>query len=64
MAQVRDLFNPKAGELRIRNDPKQGFYVEKLTRNAVANISSINKVSLLLRLLMVTMKPSLPSHLN
>ena len=45
--QVRDLFNPKAGELKIRNDPKKGFYVEKLTRNAVANVSSINKVSVL-----------------
>jgi hypothetical protein len=43
-SQVRDLFNPKLGELKIRNDPKRGFFVENLTRNAVASVSSINKV--------------------
>ena len=44
MEKIRDLFDPKAGDLKIRNDPKKGFYVETLTRNAVANYASIDKL--------------------
>ncbi len=44
VVQVKDLFNPTAGELKIRNDPKKGFYVEGLTKNAVADYESISKV--------------------
>jgi len=44
MEKVRDLFNPHAGELKIRNDPKKGFFVEGLTQNAVADYESISKV--------------------
>ena len=44
MEKIRDLFNPKAGDLKIRNDPKKGFYVESLTRNAVGNYASIDKL--------------------
>jgi kinesin family protein 1 len=44
MEKIRDLFDPKAADLKIRNDPKKGFYVETLTRNAVANYASIDKL--------------------
>ena len=45
MEKVRDLFNPKRGEnLKIRNNPKTGFYVEKLTRNAVADFTMVEKL--------------------
>jgi kinesin family member 1 len=43
MEKTRDLFNPGAGELKIRNDPKKGFFVEGLTTNAVADYSSISQ---------------------
>lgn len=46
MEKIRDLFNPGAGELKIRNDPKKGFFVEGLTQNAVGDYESISKVSL------------------
>jgi hypothetical protein len=45
MEKVKDLFNPGAGELKIRNDPKKGFFVEALTQNAVADYESVSKVS-------------------
>lgn len=41
--EVRDLFAPKAGALRVR-EGKSGFYVENLTRNAVADYDSISKL--------------------
>jgi len=44
MEKVKDLFNPSAGELKIRNDPKKGFFVEGLTQNAVADYESISKL--------------------
>lgn len=43
--QIRDLFNPKAGDnLKIRNNPKTGFYVEKLTRSAVGNFKMVEQL--------------------
>lgn len=45
MEKVRDLFNPKRGEnLKIRNDPKIGFYVQDLTKNAVADYRMVEKL--------------------
>jgi hypothetical protein len=44
MEKTRDLFNPGSGELKIRNDPKKGFFVEALTQNAVGDYESIAKV--------------------
>lgn len=44
MEKTRDLFNTSAGELKIRNDPKKGFFVEGLTQNAVGDYDSISKV--------------------
>lgn len=36
MEKVRDLFNPAAGDsLKIRNDPKKGFYIADLSKMAV-----------------------------
>ena len=43
--QVRDLFNPSAGDnLAVREDKKIGFYVKDLTKNAVANYEQVEKV--------------------
>lgn len=44
MEKTRDLFNPGPGDLKIRNDPKRGFFVEGLTQNAVGDYESIAKV--------------------
>lgn len=44
MEKVRDLFNPNAGYLKVRNHPKVGFYVEKLSKNAVATFEQVEKV--------------------
>jgi hypothetical protein len=41
---VRDLLAPGGGELRIRNDPKKGFFVEGLSANAVADYASISQL--------------------
>ncbi len=49
MEKVKDLFNTGAGELKIRNNPKKGFYVENLTMNAVSDYKSINNVSSAMR---------------
>lgn len=44
-AQIRDLFNPTDGvDLKVRNHPKLGFYVQDLTRNAVSNYEQISDV--------------------
>ena len=44
MEKVKDLFNPKAGELKVRLNPAKGFYVDNLTRNAVADFATISKL--------------------
>ena len=44
MERIKDLFAPAAGELKVRHDPKKGFFVENLTRNAVADAASITKL--------------------
>ena len=43
MERVKDLMapNPNAGELRVRNSPTKGFYVDGLSRCAVADAASI-----------------------
>ena len=41
MEKTRDLLNPSAGDLKVRNDVKKGFFVEGLTANAVADYASI-----------------------
>ncbi|XP_021365706.1 kinesin-like protein KIF28P isoform X2 [Mizuhopecten yessoensis] len=48
--QVRDLLNPKTinqkGGLKVRQDPKKGFYVEQLTSCSVNNYKEIdNKIN-------------------
>lgn len=46
--KVRDLFNPKSGGasgLKIREHPKQGPYVVGLTKSAVGDYNTINKVN-------------------
>ncbi len=45
MEKVKDLLSPNSGELKVRNDVKKGFFVEKLTANAVGDYQSINRVS-------------------
>jgi len=44
MEKTHDLFNPSTGDLKIRNDPKKGFFIEGLTQNAVGDYESISKV--------------------
>ena len=45
MEKVRDLFNPKDGsDLKVRNDPKKGFYVERLTASEVDNYEQIESL--------------------
>jgi hypothetical protein len=45
LPQIRDLFNPTDGvDLKVRNHPKLGFYVQDLTRNAVSNYQQISDV--------------------
>ena len=44
--QVRDLLNPKSmkvkGGLKVRQHPKQGFYVDQLTTHPVASYKEID----------------------
>ncbi len=44
MEKVKDLLNPTAGELKVRNNPTRGFYVENLKRNAVSSFATIEKL--------------------
>lgn len=44
MEKVRDLFNPTAGNLAVRMDPKVGFYVKDLTMSAVDSYIQISAV--------------------
>lgn len=45
MEKVRDLFNPKAGDdLKIRLNPKIGFYVENLSKNAVRDPKMVQRL--------------------
>jgi len=41
MERVRDLNNPKAGDLKIRLDPKIGFFVQGLTKHTVGDYPTI-----------------------
>ncbi len=44
MEKVRDLFNPSAGNLNVRMDPKIGFYVQDLTMSSVSTYAQISAV--------------------
>jgi kinesin family protein 1 len=44
MEKVRDLFNPAAGNLAVRMDPKIGFYVQDLTMSSVTSYEQISAV--------------------
>ena len=44
MEKVKDLFNPNSGDLKVRLNPAKGFYIENLTKNAVADYNSISKL--------------------
>ena len=44
MEKVKDLFAPHSGELKVRLNPAKGFYVDNLTRNAVADFATISKL--------------------
>lgn len=44
MEKVKDLFAPKSGDLRVRLNPGKGFYVEGLTKSAVADYAVIEKL--------------------
>lgn len=44
MEKIRDLFNPSAGELKVRLDPKIGFFVKDLTKNAVRDFATIERL--------------------
>jgi hypothetical protein len=41
MEKIRDLFNPGEGDLKIRLDPKKGFFVQGLTKNTVGDYATI-----------------------
>lgn len=44
MEKVRDLFNPEAGVLKVRNHPDKGFYVEDLTQSVVTSFEQIDSL--------------------
>jgi hypothetical protein len=44
MEKVKDLFNPSAGELKVRLNPAKGFYIENLSKNAVGDFPTIEKL--------------------
>jgi len=44
MEKVKDLFNPGAGELKVRLNPAKGFYVDNLTKNAASSYKVVEKL--------------------
>lgn len=44
MEKVKDLFNPSSGDLKVRLNPAKGFYIDGITKNAVADYASISKL--------------------